>query len=146
MGFYERLRQFMMGRYGGDSLNTVLSTASFAGFIAGMIGRAAAPRSVAGLIICWVLYLVAFALMGFGIFRTLSRNLVARRAEYEWYRSHIKAPMQKRRNESKIRRAQAATHRFFKCPKCRQTVRVPKGKGKIKITCPKCGNSFVKKS
>lgn len=39
---------------------------------------------------------------------------------------------------------QRKTHRFFKCPECGVTVRVPKGKGKIKITCPKCKNAFVR--
>ena len=38
------------------------------------------------------------------------------------------------------------THRYFRCPQCRATVRVPRGKGKIRITCPKCKHQFVKKS
>ena len=38
------------------------------------------------------------------------------------------------------------TYRYFSCPHCRQQVRVPKGRGKISITCPKCGTQFIKKS
>ena len=37
-------------------------------------------------------------------------------------------------------------NRYYSCPKCRQTVRVPKGKGKIAITCPKCREKFIKKT
>ena len=146
MRFSERLKQFLVGRYGGDSLNTALSVVSLVSFFAGMIVRAAARGTLAGVIIGWVLYLVAIGLLALTIFRTFSRNLTARRAEYEWYRSHVIAPFIKKRNEARTRRAQAATHKFFKCPGCGQTVRVPKGKGKIKITCPKCGKTFVKKT
>lgn len=41
---------------------------------------------------------------------------------------------------------QKKTHRFYKCPECGQKVRIPKGRGKVTITCPSCGNKFVKKS
>ena len=37
-------------------------------------------------------------------------------------------------------------YRYFKCPHCRQSIRVPRGRGRISITCPKCGTSFIKKS
>ena len=43
-------------------------------------------------------------------------------------------------------REQAQIYRFFKCPACTQKIRVPRGKGKIEITCPKCGNKFIKKT
>ena len=146
MRFSERLKQFLVGRYGGDSLNTLLSVVSFISFFAGMLVSSLSGDNITGTVIGWVLYLVAVGLLVFSIFRTFSKNLTARRAEYEWYRSHIIAPLTKKRNEGRTRRAQAATHCFFKCPGCRQTVRVPKGKGKIRITCPKCGKVFEKKT
>ena len=133
MNFKEKLAKFLAGRYGGDSLNTVLNAFSVAALIAAVIVFGA---SGTGAVQSDVYYL----------FRTFSRNLTARRAEYEWYRSHIAAPIAKRRREARTRREQSATHRFFKCPGCGQTVRVPKGKGKIRITCPKCGKVFEKKS
>ncbi|HAB60780.1 MAG TPA: hypothetical protein DCE48_08770, partial [Lachnospiraceae bacterium] len=46
----------------------------------------------------------------------------------------------------KVERSKDKTHRFFKCPKCSKTVRVPKGKGKICITCPICKEEFIRKS
>ena len=51
-----------------------------------------------------------------------------------------------KKNNLKKRWAQRSTYRFFKCPQCKQTVRVPKGRGKICITCPKCKTEFIKKS
>ncbi|MCR5611230.1 MAG: zinc-ribbon domain-containing protein [Clostridiales bacterium] len=145
MSFKEKVRRFLTGRYGGDGLNTVISVFSLVSFITAVIVRAATD-STAGLIISIVFYLIAVGAIAFTVFRTFSRNLTARRAEYEWFRSHIIAPFTRKRNEIKTRTAQSATHRFFRCPKCRQTVRVPKGKGKIRITCPKCGEVFEKKS
>ena len=81
----------------------------------------------------------------YNIFRMFSKNTAARYKEnvaylkvknrvVGWY-----ANLRRRIRESK-------THRFYKCPTCKTTVRVPKGKGKIRITCPKCGASFVRKS
>ena len=143
--FKEKLRNFLVGRYGGDSLNTAISGFSLVSFITAIIVTSAA-KTLAGRIIGGVLYFVAFASLGLTIFRTFSKNLTARRAEYEWFRSHIIVPFTKRKNAAMSRRIQKATHKFFKCPECRQTVRVPKGKGKIRITCPKCGKVFIKKT
>lgn len=145
MSFKEKVAGFLAGRYGGDGLNTVLSVFSLISFITAVIVRAAS-KSTAGLVISIVLYAVAVGAIAFTVFRSFSRNLTARRAEYEWFRSHIISPFSRKKNEMKTRSAQSKTHRFFKCPKCRQTVRVPKGKGKIRITCPKCGETFERKS
>ena len=49
-------------------------------------------------------------------------------------------------DKMKKRMAQRKTYKFFKCPTCKQEVRVPKGHGKIEITCPKCRERFVKHS
>ena len=49
-------------------------------------------------------------------------------------------------NAAKARQEQKKIYRFYKCPQCRQRVRVPKGKGRICITCPKCRAEFIKKS
>ena len=37
------------------------------------------------------------------------------------------------------------TYRYFKCPECKQKMRAPKGRGKIKVTCKHCHTQFVKK-
>ena len=91
------------------------------------------------------LYPLSLALMFYSLFRILSKNHTKRFQENQvflFYKSKFdkKFALQKRMwNERK-------THRFFKCPKCKTVVRLPKGKGKIEITCPKCSNRFIKKT
>lgn len=64
----------------------------------------------------------------------------------------VKAPFQKAAKQGQKAASQAKAqakdkeHRYFACPKCGQTVRVPKGAGKIRVTCPKCGEKFEKKA
>ena len=145
MDLKEKLRNFLAGRYGGDPLNSVLSVFSLVALVAAVI-VASVLRNTAGVIIAAVMYLVSLGALVLSLFRTFSRNISARRAEYDWFRKRFVDPFKRRSAARKARKAQKATHRFFKCPACRQTVRVPKGKGKIKITCPKCGKTFIKKT
>jgi hypothetical protein len=119
------LRRFMAGRYGTDKLNTTI------------LG--------AGLVVClltmfvpvWpinlILTAVSYGLMFWAIFRCLSRNTYKRYQENRKYLTFLE-------------RIKDREHRYFDCPKCRQPVRVPKGKGKIAITCPKCKEKFIKKT
>ena len=37
-------------------------------------------------------------------------------------------------------------HYYAICRNCRQTLRLPKGKGNIEVTCPKCGYHFDKRT
>lgn len=88
---------------------------------------------------------VSMLLLIYNIFRSYSKNFEKRRKEldtYLFYKNKFdkKFALQKRMwNERN-------THKFFKCPTCKTVVRVPKGRGKIEITCPKCSNHFIKKS
>jgi len=119
------LQRFMQGRYGTDKLNMVILGAGFAACLLSMFIRAD-----------WlnlVLTLISYALMFWAIFRTLSRNT------YKRYREN-------RRYLMLLQRFKDKDHRYFDCPRCRQNVRVPKGKGKISITCPKCSEKFIRKT
>lgn len=118
------MNRFMQGRYGLDRFNSVLLWISVAMAVIAML-----LSGVVGL----VLTLLAYALMGLAIFRALSRNTYRRYRENRWFLMQWDRIMDRE-------------HRYYTCPKCRQSVRVPKGKGKIAITCPKCKERFIKKT
>ena len=123
--FGNGFRKFMSGRYGTDKLNMWILGAGVILCLVGMF----MPLAIVKL----VLILLAYGLMGWAIFRTLSRNT------YKRYREN-------RRFLLLLDRFKDKEHRYFDCPKCRQSVRVPRGKGKISITCPKCKEKFVRKT
>ena len=119
------LRHFMMGRYGTDKLNMVILGAALAVCVAGMFIRM--PK------VNLLLTVISYVLMGWAIFRMLSRNT------YKRYQENRKYLML-------LQRLKDREHRYYDCPRCRQQIRVPRGKGKIAITCPKCREKFVKKT
>ncbi|MBE6957533.1 MAG: hypothetical protein E7447_00070 [Ruminococcaceae bacterium] len=121
----QALQRFMMGRYGTDKLNTWILGAGLVLCIVSMFIHFAPVN--------WALTTCSYALMFLAIFRTLSRNT------YKRYREN-------RRFLMILDRFKDREHRYFDCPKCRQPVRVPRGKGKIMITCPKCREKFQKKT
>ena len=79
------------------------------------------------------------------ILRFFSHNRARRERENERFLK-IMRPLFEYFDRKSEEREQARIFRFFNCPACSQKIRVPKGKGKIEITCPKCGNAFVRKS
>ena len=116
--------RFMQGRYGMDRVSSVLlwvsvALAVVAMFLPGFVGL--------------VLTLLAYLLMGTAVFRALSRST------YKRY-------LENRRFLQLLDQIKDREHRYYSCPKCRQSVRVPRGKGKIAITCPKCKEKFIKKT
>ena len=119
------LRRFMEGRYGNDKLNNAILGSALVMVILALFIR--------NPLINLILHGVSYVLMFWSIFRTLSRNTYKR---YQENRYFLKT----------LDRIRDREHRYFECPKCRQTVRVPRGKGKIAITCPRCREKFVKKS
>ncbi|MBR5329301.1 MAG: hypothetical protein IKV45_03760 [Firmicutes bacterium] len=129
----EKLRRFLMGRYGMDSLNKLIFVLTFLCLIVMWFW----PNRVAQLIF-WILIVI-------GYFRCFSRNIPARYAENQKYLRST-AKIRNFCRKKKTRFEQRKFYRFYKCPKCKQQVRVPRGKGKINIRCPKCGEQFVKKS
>lgn len=119
------LRHFMMGRYGTDKLNMYVLGA---GVICSLLGLFI-PANLVRLLLSTASYLLMF----WAIFRTFSRNTYRRYQENQKFLMFL----------TKIKDRQ---HRYFTCPRCRQSVRVPRGKGKIMITCPKCQEKFQKKT
>lgn len=85
--------------------------------------------------------LLALALFGYTAFRVLSRN-VAKRREENYRLTHLFSDLRMRQEDHRARRMQSKQYKFFVCPSCRNNLRVPRGKGKIQITCPRCGQRF----
>ncbi len=119
------LQRFMMGRYGTDKLNMYILGA---GVIICLL-----TMFISVPLVDLVLSLISYALLIWAMTRTFSRNT------YKRYQEN-------RRFLLFLDRLKDREHKYFHCPKCRQQVRVPKGKGKISITCPKCREKFIRKS
>lgn len=133
----EKIQRFMVGRYGVDELAKALNI----GVIVCLIISLFAGKFPVLSIFSWL----GIAGIIYNYYRMFSKNVSKRYAENQKYvtaryRAVVKWDAMKKRF------AQRKTHRFYKCPDCRQTVRVPKGRGKICITCPKCRREFIKKS
>ena len=127
----------MIGRNGNDQLNRFLLLADVVLLLlASLLGRTALGS---------LLYLLVLALLGLTYFRMLSRNLYKRRSENEGYLRR-KQQLLSRLRVFKERWRQRKDYKFFTCPSCRAVMRVPRGRGKIRIVCHKCGNTFMGKS
>ena len=126
------IRRFMYGRYGNDQLNLFLVVLYLALYL-----LFAATRFVP-------LYWLTVVLIITALFRTLSRNLTRRREENAKFLRLIDPAVRRMRLRRTIRRDKE--HRYFKCPNCGQMLRVPRGKGKITVTCRGCGASFQENS
>ena len=132
----EKMMRFMAGRNGNDQLNLFLYAADAILLIAATLVRGQAGR--------WM-WLAVLILLGYIYFRMFSKNLTRRREENGKYlrlRYSILAGLKLRREKW----VQRKDYKFFTCPSCKTTLRVPRGHGKIKIVCRKCGNSFTGKS
>jgi len=121
-----KLAVWMQGRYGNDDLSRLTSILSIFLFILSWIPKLS------------FLYIPAWILLIWTMFRCYSKNINARRNELNKF-LNIKWGFKNRWNDRK-------THKYFKCKECGTKMRVPKGKGKIQITCPRCGTKVIKKT
>ena len=134
----DKFYRFMQGRYGVDQfakftmgvalvsivLAIFVNTGSYAGSLLDMLG------------------LVAIV---YTYFRIFSRNISKRAQENQKYLSAT-AKLRQRLNKEKNMMKQRKDYHIYTCPSCGQKVRIPRGKGKIEISCPKCHSKFVKRS
>lgn len=139
-GFAARLSRWMAGRNGIDPLGMATLVLYF-------ILTAAA--NFTGLSVLYYLSLVFFIV---GVWRMLSRNVFQRRKENDVFLRFWSRIVSAFRGFSGWQRSYCArirdrqTHRYFKCPNCKNKLRVPRGRGKIVITCPVCHTEFTKKA
>ena len=126
----------MAGRNGNDQLNIFLLIVD----LILMLLSSIFSKSIGG-----VLYPIVIALLVYVYFRMFSRNVYKRREENGKYmRFKYKAAAELRL--FKERWIQRKDYKFFTCPSCRASLRVPRHRGKIKIVCRKCGTSFFGKT
>ena len=128
----EKIIRFMMGRYGVDQLSRFLLIISIVFMVVGVFLHP-------------VLYYVGIAIGIFMYYRIFSKKYAKRSAENQWYLRKtyvLRNWFDKKKRMWKLKK----THRIFKCPTCRQKIKVPKGKGKIEIRCAKCDSKFIKRS
>ena len=153
----DRMQRFMEGRYGQNQLSRFLSILALILLVISMfVSRA------------WILFYIAVILIIYADFRVMSRNIAKRSAENDRFMeltdrlssrsgarqgnrgfgssSGSRTGRASRAQNRSYQKEQKKIYKYFKCPKCGQKVRVPKGHGKICITCPKCSVEFVRKS
>ncbi len=92
-----------------------------------------------------IVYYICLLGFGYSIFRMLSKNISKRQRENQKYWA-FKCKITGKINLQKRKLKERKTHRYFTCSNCHQTIRVPRGKGKIEIRCPRCNSTFIKKT
>lgn len=128
----EKIIRFMQGRYGNDRLGQAMLMVALA---------------------CVVLSLfripfistIGLAILVLTYYRMFSRQIAKRAAENQKYMQlewKVRAKLQKKKQSL----AQRRTHRIYKCPNCRQKIRVPRNRGRIAIRCRKCNTEFIRKT
>lgn len=132
--------RFMYGRNGSDQLNTALLILYLALWLIGNLLVVLTKSSLLASIVNVLMTVLAVTIF----FRMLSKNLVKRRAENQKFLAWW-SPMKNRLKGMKQRSADK-DHKYFTCKSCKTICRVPVGKGKIIITCPKCGAKINAKS
>ena len=136
MNFRQKLQQFMYGRYGYDQLGQALIVAALVCMVLGLL----LPRAVYPLFLT-----LQYAALIWCLYRVLSRNTTKRYGENAWYLTKRRAVMSWFRS-IKDRWQQRKEYKFFRCPSCHALLRVPRGKGRLQLTCRKCGNRFERKT
>lgn len=125
------LRKFMYGRYGVDALSM---TIIIFGFLISIFSPYFRPLSI----ISTLIFIYAY-------YRVLSKDINKRYRENQKFLKLIK-PITTRFKKFKTRSEGRKSYKYFKCKNCKQEIKVPKGKGKVRVTCPKCGEKTIKKS
>lgn len=131
--FRDWVYRVMQGRYGVDELNRLFLILTLALMVLSTFVRTPILSAAVTVLLLLIYY------------RMFSRNISKRYAENEKYRALKNRIMGIFRGDLRMN-AGDPYHKIFRCPSCRQKVRVPKGKGHIQIRCPKCGREFIKET
>lgn len=134
------------GHYGADELSVTL-------IVTGILSLLAYPIFTADYLRLIFIALGA-VLIVIAIFRSLSTNIAKRRYENDsflsFFKESSKEEKKRMKEEEKAKKAKRKedekVYAYFHCPKCRKELRVPRGKGKIRIKCPNCSEEFIRKT
>lgn len=129
----EKIFRFMYGRYGVDSLGYFLMWLTIGDIILNLFIKSGVLDTI-----CLVLIIYSY-------YRMLSKNIAARSRENTFYLKHtvkIRRLIKRMRMISVLKKK----YRIFRCPECSLRVKIPKRKGRVEITCPKCRNRFIRRS
>ncbi|WP_349189009.1 hypothetical protein [Peptoniphilus senegalensis] len=127
------MRNFMVGRYGQDELGKFILSLTLILLVINLFVKTSALSAVALMLIFYSYY------------RIFSRDTSARYAENKKFLDTIE-PLRRKFFTSKNKYENRKVYKYIKCPSCKLEMKVPKGKGKIKVTCKSCGNKFIIKS
>ena len=129
----EKFYRFMQGRYGTDELSKFLVGLGMALIILNILTKNAIFN-----LLFWVCLIYSY-------FRMFSKNHAARYAENQKFLGLKNKWTYKWENHKRMREQKKIYH-IYSCPFCKQKIRIPKGKGTIIVTCPKCKEEFGKRS
>lgn len=139
-----KIAQFMAGRNGTDDLSRFESIVALVAVILSyIIGKFVSSN--AGAYICSLLWMLGIVLLVLCYVRTFSKKLQLRYEQNQRFlrkRAKFKSLFKSKKTQFDQRK----DYRFFNCPSCKSTMRVPRGKGKVKIVCRKCGEAFIRKT
>ncbi len=132
----EKLAKLMYGRYGVDQLGRAMLIFALVLCVLSLF----VPRRLSGII-----YYISLILIILMYIRMFSKNIQKRYQENNKYLS-LKASFLRKFQREKEIFSQRRFYHFYRCPRCRQRIRIPRGKGRIEIRCPKCSQTFINKS
>ncbi|WP_277217851.1 hypothetical protein [Peptoniphilus vaginalis] len=130
MNIKEKFRQFMVGRYGQDQLGRFITFLALVILLVNLFFKRASLPSIALVLIIYSYY------------RIFSRDINARYRENQKFLDAVE-PLRRTIFTSKTRYNNRKTYKYIKCPTCKLKMKVPRGKGKIRVTCKSCGNKFI---
>ena len=133
----EKIGRFMAGRYGNDKLNQFMMAVFLGCAVLNLFVRNAYVSTVLNSWECLLILLVYI--------RMFSRNISKRYAENQKYLA-LENRLRRFFGQKRYLMQQRKEYHIYKCPGCKQKIRIPRGKGKLSIRCPKCGEEFIKNS
>lgn len=136
----DKFMRFMYGRYGADELSKFLFKITIGLCFISLFLNIFHLRAISS-----VCYWLAFLALIYTYVRMFSKNIQKRYDENQRF-LYKKSIFMRKFNTEKSIMSQRKYYHFYRCPSCNQRIRIPKGKGKIEIRCPKCNTTFIKKS